>query len=157
MSRNDEFDNDTNEALFSLNFTLPNKQKVSGNFYSDTTIDYEKLEQELVEAPSKFAFWSVLLAEQKYKVSVVEKQVTRRRAKVYETMKNNDNGVKLTKYMMDELVAGDDEILELEGRLILERKIESKLWAAVEALKMKSEHLRSLAGFKKQELRDLSQ
>jgi len=152
----DEFDKQMMDSLFQLNFKLPNGQKIIGNFYPDTEIDYDQLEEQLANMPSKFAFWSVLLGEQKYKVALIEKQISRRRSKLCENFLNEgkEEGVRLTKYLLDELVEADDKMLELDSRLIKENRVLSKLWVVVNALQMKSEHLRSLAGFKKQELRD---
>ena len=52
------------------------------------------------------------------------------------------------------LLQSDQRIVDLESKLIIANRTLSKMFAIVDAIKMKSEHLRSLAGFKKQELRD---
>ena len=54
----------------------------------------------------------------------------------------------------DEIVEADDKILELQTFLMLAQRSLGKLYGFVDAIRMKSEHLRSLAGFKRQEMRD---
>lgn len=153
-----EFDQELLDALFKLDFKLPNGKRVVGTFHPDTQIDYENLEDQLADTPAKYAFWSAILSEQKYKVAAVEKSISRRRAILTDQMvtKGNSEGVKIHKYLLDELIEADDKMFELSMKLIKEQRILGKLWTAVNALQMKSEHLRSLAGFKKQELRDSS-
>lgn len=148
-------DEEVASALFQLNFTLPNGQKVTGSFEADTKIDYDSLEEQLAETPAKYAFWSALLGEQKYAVSVLEKQVARRRSKLCEGFQASaqDEGIKLAKHVIDEMVQADTIMFELEARLLQANRTLSKLWVIENALKMKSEHLRSLAGFKREEKR----
>ena len=59
-----------------------------------------------------------------------------------------------TKYVLDEIVEADDTMLALQSKLMIAERALSKLYGFVDSLKMKSEHLRSLAGFKRQEMRD---
>lgn len=156
MSDDNVYEQGIIDALFELDFKLPNGKRVAGTFYPDTVIDYENLESQLADTPSKFAFWSAILSEQKYKVAIAEKKISRRRARLTDDLmtKGTNNGVKIHKYLLDELIEVDDEMLKLTTKLIVEQRILGKLWTAVNALQMKSEHLRSLAGFKKQEMRD---
>lgn len=158
MTQKEPSDEDVAKILFKLDFKLPNGQRVTGNFQPATKIDYDSLEEQLAETPSQFAWWSSLLAEQRTKVQTIEKQISRRRAKLTEQFFNNGqkDGVRIHKYLIDELVEADDQMLKLDAKLIEANRVQSKLWAAVQALQMKSEHLRSLAGFKKQEMRDSS-
>lgn len=158
MNQKDPFDEEVAKVLFKLDFKLPNGQRVTGDFRPATKIDYDSLEEQLAETPSQFAWWSSLLAEQRTKVQTIEKQISRRRAKLTEQFFNNgqESGIRIHKYLIDELVEADDKMLTLNAKLIEANRIQSKLWAAVQALQMKSEHLRSLAGFKKQEMRDSS-
>lgn len=144
------------DALFKLDFKLPNGKRVVGTFHTDVQIDYENLEDQLADTPAKYAFWSAVLSEQKYKIAATERAIARRRAILTNDMvsKSNDDGVKLHKYLLDELIEADEDMFKLSLTLIKEQRLLGKLWTAVNALQMKSEHLRSLAGFKKQELRD---
>lgn len=153
-----EINKEISDTLFKLDFKLPNGKRVVGNFHPDTTIDYENLEEQLADTPSKYAFWSAILSEQKYKVAAVEKTIARRRAVLTDQMvtKGNSEGVKIHKYLLDELIEADEDMYKLSMKLIKEQRLLGKLWTAVNALQMKSEHLRSLAGFKKQEMRDVS-
>ena len=70
-----EVNKELSDTLFKLDFKLPNGKRVTGNFYPDLEIDYEELEEQLADTPSKYAFWSAILSEQKYKVAATEKAI----------------------------------------------------------------------------------
>lgn len=122
----------------------------------DVAINYEYLEDQLVETPSMYVFWGTLLAEYRKQVAIIERAIKTRRGKVTRELLDeaNKTGVKLRASDVNDLIEADDKINTLEAKLIIVNKTLSKLFCIVDAIKMKSEHLRSLAGFKKQELRD---
>lgn len=150
------FDPDLAKTVFRLKVELPGGHVVDRDFSVDLDVNYEMLEEQLAETPSQYAFLSAVLAEQKHVVNKIERLVARRRAIVSqhanETAKTD--GLKLHKFVLDEIVEADDKILELQGRLMLEQRTLSKLYGFVDAIRMKSDTLRTLAGFKKQEMRD---
>jgi uncharacterized protein (DUF1778 family) len=151
----DNFNEDVTKAVFRLKIELPSGQSLERDFSIDMGIDYEMLEEELAETPSQHAFLSACLAEQKHAVAKLERLVARRRAVISqeanETAKKE--GLKLHKFVLDEIVEADDKILELQGRLMLEQRTLSKLYGFVDSIRIKSDNLRTLAGFKKEELR----
>ena len=142
-------------SVFRLKIKI-NDKEIQQDVSTDVEINYDLLEEQLTETPSKFAFWSMILADQKFKLQTIEKRITRRKSKLLTDYfdQAQQNGYKVTKYMADEFVEADDELLRLESLHIIELRLYNKLWGVVDSLKMKSEHLRSLAGFKKQEMRD---
>ena len=119
--------------------------------------DYELLEEQLTETPSIFVFWSAALAEQRRHTASLERMIQRRKAKVCETIieDSKKEKYKVTQYMLEELVELDDEYMKLQAELVLAKRTESKLWSIVRSIEMKSDNLRTLAGFKKQEMRDI--
>jgi len=142
-------------AIYKIRVDLQNGKIIERNFSTDLTIDYEILEEQLAETPAAFALWSSVLAEQRFVVAKLERLIARRRAKVCNNAREvAEEGAKLHKYVLDEIVEGDDEILKLQGQLMIANRSLSKLYGIVDAMKMKSEHLRSLAGFKRQEMRN---
>lgn len=136
--------------------TTVNDQKVERDVRPDVIIDYDQLERQLEETPSMFVFWSMLLAEAKKEVATLERVIAVRRGQVTRELLDaakNEN-VKTRASDIESLMESDQRIIDLESKLILANRTLSKMFAIVDAIKMKSEHLRSLAGFKKQELRD---
>ena len=144
------------KIIFKIVIKLPDGSSVQRNFASDVKIDYEILEDQLADTPARFAFWASVLAEQKSTVAILERKISRRRAVLSKEFFDaaSKDGYRVTKYMVDELIESDEAILRLQGKLIMEQKLMLKIQAIVDALKLKSEHLRSLAGFKRQEMRD---
>ena len=150
------FDEDLAGAVFKLKVELPNGQIVTKDFSVDIEIDYDMLEEQLAETPSIYAFLSSVLSEQKHVCAKFERLIARRRAIIIQNANETAqaDGMKLHKYVLDEIVEADDKILELQGALMLAQRSLGKLYGFVDAIRMKSEHLRSLAGFKRQEMRD---
>jgi hypothetical protein len=122
------------------------------DFRPDINIDYDDLESQMEEIPSIFAFWSSILSEQRAQTAMLERSIKMARGKIFRALMEGDGSI--PKWKVDEHIDGDDDINKLEGKLIIEKRKESKLFVIVDSLKMKSDSLRSLAGFKRQELRD---
>lgn len=139
-----------------ISVSLMNREKFSKDIRPDVEIEYDDLEKQLEETPSIFAFWSMLLADQKAVVSVIERKLNLRRATL--TNKFIDeakaSSTKLAQWQVDILLEGDEELNRLEAQNIIASKTLSKLFAVVESIRMKCDNLRSLSGFKKTELRD---
>jgi uncharacterized protein (DUF1778 family) len=151
-----EFEPELVETVFKLRVELPNGKIVTKDFSVDLEIDYDLLEEQLSETPAMFAFVSSMLSEQKYVCAKFERQIARRRAKIIQNANETAqaDGMKLHKYVLDEIVEADDTILEYQSQLMLAQRSLGKLYGLVDSMRMKSEHLRSLAGFKRQEMRN---
>lgn len=125
----------------------------------DVIIDYEVLEDQLVETPQAFLHWGFMLAEAKKNVASLERAIKMRRGQVTKDLLSEarKEGVKLRGSDIQDLIETDEQLSSLEAKMILANRTLSKLFAVVDAIRMKSEHLRSLSGFKKQEMRDVEQ
>ncbi len=150
------FDEDLAAAVFKLKVELPNGKIVTRDFSVDLGIDYDMLEEQLAETPSIFAFLSSILSEQKYVCAKYERLIARRRAIIAQNAKETADagGMKLHKYVLDEIVEADDKILELQSKLMIAQRTLGKLYGFVDSMRIKSDNLRSLAGFKRQEMYD---
>jgi hypothetical protein len=148
-------DKDIANALVRVRIKIKN-QVIERDFRTDVAIDYNLLQEQLQEAPAMFSFWSMLLSEQKSLVSQVERLMRLRAIQVgiTERQRAQENGYKLAKHELDDLIEADEEHKLLWDTFNTENRTLSKIYGIVEALRMKSEHLRSLAGFKRQEMRD---
>jgi hypothetical protein len=132
------------------------KEIVEKDFRPDLHIDYETLEQDLEAIPQIFAYWAMVYSESKAEVAKLDRMVKRRRAMVMETIlqeaKKNEMP-KVSKDIFKELIEKDEKLTAIELKLLLANRNMGKLWNIVEAMKIKAEALRSLAGFKRQEQR----
>jgi hypothetical protein len=128
-------------------------QVVDRDFRPDLAIDYETLEESLMTAPQTFAFWAMVYSEQKAYVAKLDRISKRRRAQIYDLIieESQKKSVKVPEKILRELVEKDDKLLEIESKLILANRTLGKLFNIVDAMKLKVEALRSLAGFKRQE------
>jgi hypothetical protein len=146
---------DVARTLFKLRVEVDGRI-VERDFQPDVIIDYENLEEQLDETPALFAFWSSLLAEGKKQSATLERMIKRRKGEVTKHLlqEAREQGVKLRGSDVEDLIETDDDLNKLEAKLIIANKTLSKLFAIVDAVRMKSEHLRSLAGFKRQEQRN---
>lgn len=129
---------------------------VERDFRPDVEIDYDNLVKQLEETPAMFSWWAALLAEVRKNVAVLERKIKRRKGEVTRELLDaaKNEGTKLRRDDVLDLIEADDLVNKYEAELIMANKYLSKLFAITDALKMKSEHLRSLAGFKRQEQRD---
>jgi hypothetical protein len=148
---------DIARMLIRVRVELTQDQIVDKDVRPDVLIDYDMLEEQLQTTPASFAFWSMLLAEGKKQVAALERAVKRRRGEAVKELldEGRKEGVKVRTADVKDLVEADEQLNRLEAKLILAHKTTSKLFAVVDAIRMKSEHLRSLAGFKRQEQRDV--
>ena len=141
------------ESIFTINVKLLGGAEIKRDFSPDIAIDYENLEKQLSEGPSKYAFWSMVLAEQKMGVAVLDLEVKRCRGKIVDNLvKEVDDRKKLRASDIKELIEADDGLLKLQAKLIKEERTLSKLFAITRALEMQSENMRSLFSLKRKEM-----
>lgn len=119
----------------------------------DVQINFDNLEEELEQTPEMFAFWSQLLAEQKAKVAKLtrQKEITRGYVRSRMLEEARQRGTSLRAEDLKEIINSDKALVELDKEIIIERRKEDKVKSVVDALRLKSEHLRSLSGFKREE------
>lgn len=153
----DTFSEDIAKAVFKLHLTLPNGQTIDRDFTPDINIDPEMLNEQMKELPAIYAFYSVAWAEQKAQVAMLSRTIKRRRGKIVEKLRKSagegNQSVRITDRALIELIESDNSLLELNSKLILAEKIESKLYGVVSSLRMKAEMMRTLAADKREELR----
>jgi hypothetical protein len=143
------------EYLFNIKLTLPQRiGLVQRDVRADLVIDFDLLEGQLSDTPEMLAFFDMLLAEQVAKVATMKRRVKRTRGLTLEALLESSrmaHGREMRRADCEDLVESDDQVVKTEAELILEQLKEDRIKSVVEAIKMKSEHLRSLAGFKRQE------
>lgn len=146
---------DVFNELFVFKVKLTNGNVVPVNIANDIEVDYERLEEQLDECSGQYVFWASIYSEAKAMVSLLERRIKSRKGDITETLVKDLRAGGMTK-VTDKQVAAvvdKDEILfQWEVKLIVLQKNAWKLWHMLQAVQMKSEHLRSRSGFKKQEL-----
>lgn len=144
------------ETIIRVKVNLPKQRYVERDFRPDVAVEYDNLEVQLEHTPSSFAFWSVVLAEHRAAVAIIERKIKARRAALTNELleKAKLDGVKIAQWQVETLIETDDTLITFESELILANRTLSKLYAIVDAIRMKSDNLRSLAGFKREELKE---
>lgn len=140
-------------TLFRFDVKMPNGAVVQVDLLQDIDIDWENLESQLGYTHQQYLYYALMMTELKAQVSILERKCKARRGVLVEAAVGvaKELGVRPTADQTKSMIESDDTLNKLEAIQINSQKHANKLHHTVEALRMKSEHLRSLAGFKKQE------
>lgn len=143
---------DDNIMCSSKHFTREHK-KARINMVPDLDLDYDILELQMQDLPSQYAFYASIYSEARLKVALEERKLKAiRGALIYEIQKRAAaENVRLTDNQIKNTVEAEKGIEDADKRLQLAQMQCGKLYHIMEALKMKAELARSLAGFKRQE------
>lgn len=149
-------DQDVSDYLFNIRINLPKRVGVfQRDVRPDVIVDFDLLEQQLAETPEMIVFWDQLLAEQKSVVARIKRQMEIVRGYVTSSIleKARENNTTVRRDDIKDLIGRDPKMIELVKTLIKEELAEHKIKAVVNCLQTKADNLRSLAGFKKQEMK----
>lgn len=146
-------DPDLSEWLFNIRVKLKDRSLIQRDIRPDVKINYDDLERQLCEVPEMMVFWDLILAEIKAEVATLETRKEALRADIIDEIKQKaeESNVRVSVQIMRDLVNSDDRMLVNAAELIDMQKKEHQIKAIVNALYRKSESLRSLAGFKREE------
>lgn len=143
--------------IIRLKVWLDDDNAVERDFRPDLIIDYEKLEEAMQTAPQAYAFWAMVYSEAKSEVAKLELMSKRRRAAIIDMLMGEakkEGSLRIPEKIVRELAEKDEKLVLTESKLVIANRTAGKLFHIVEAMKMKAEMLRSLAGFKREELRN---
>lgn len=152
-----------NTTLFKFNVKLQVKEQgedgkaknkvITVDLLPDLDLDYEILEQQIQDIPSQYAFWSTVFSEVKMGVAIAERQYKMRLGEAMEKITDSyaKNGIKPTAEVIKRIVEKDAELVKADLELQKAQMKAGKLYHMLEALKLKAELARTLAGFKKNE------
>lgn len=129
-------------------------KKVQLDIVPDLDLNYEILEKQMEQLPSQYAFYSMMYSETRLKVSVEERRLKAIKGELIQEIQRraHESKVKIPVEHAKSIVESDSQIIDADKRLQIAQMQCGKLYHMLEALKMKSELARSLAGFKKQEM-----
>ena len=150
----DSLPDELQNTIMKIKVVLPDRE-FEHDFRPDVGIVYDRLEQQLEDTPPQFVFWSVVYAEQKAKVSILERELLMAKSKAERMISEElrKSNAKLGRQEINAVIELNDIVHRISCKIIDEEKKLYKLKAVVEALKMKTDNLRSLAGFKREEHR----
>lgn len=141
--------------LFVFKLKLTNGTTMVVNMVNDLEVDYERLEEQIDQCPGQYVWWASIYSEAKSMVSLLERRIKIRRGQLTEKMvyQLREGGLtKVTDKQVAAVIEKDDILIAWEVKLIVLQRNTGKLWHMLQAIQMKSEHLRSRAGFKRQEM-----
>lgn len=143
-------------TLFKFNIKLLNGNTITVNMLNDLDIDYDILERQLEDIPAQYAFWAAVYSEVRSYVAVYERRIKAKKGRLTETIIEaaKIDKVKLPEKIVASIVEKDESLAKLDMDLASAQMKAGKLYHMLEAIKMKSELTRSLAGFKRQEKSD---
>jgi hypothetical protein len=142
-----------NSTLFKFNVKLQNGTSIDINLAEDVDINFDILEEQHERIPAQYVYWAAIYSELRCAVSVTELKMRSRRQAVLRRVLNefHERNAKTTDKQTAALIDGDPELVKLEAELAILQRNCGKVYHMVEAIKLRSEHCRSLAGFKRQE------
>ena len=126
-----------------------NGKDIEVDMRADLEVDYSIILQQLEDTPSELAYWAAIYSELKARCSLLERKIKARRGFVSVDIidKYSKQQTKLTDKQLLSAIDGDIILNGLETELTKIQKHTGKLYFMIEAIKMKSDNLRSLAGF----------
>jgi len=140
--------------IFKFNISITPEQDVSIDMLADLGMDYNNIQEELEEMPSVYAYWAAMYSEVKEQCAVLERRIKARRGALAKALVNKftREQVRLTDKQLTAVIESDKVLNELEEKKERMNKQTGKLYYMIQAIQMKSDNLRSLAGFARQEM-----
>ena len=138
-------------TLFKFAVSVGKDHKIEVDMTADLNIDYDIIQQQLEDTPSEFVYWGAILSELKMQAAALERKIKARRGKLTKSLveEANSAGVRVTDKQVTAMIEADDLLNRLEVKHLLMQKHVGKMYFMVDAIRMKSESIRSLSGFAK--------
>ncbi|MCK9558127.1 MAG: hypothetical protein M0R50_08830 [Candidatus Cloacimonetes bacterium] len=140
-------------SLFKFKIKLQNGSTIEVNLAADIDINFDILEDQHERIPAQYIYWAAIYSELRCAVAIMELRMKSRRKSITRriTEEFHSTNTKLTDKQLLALTEGDDGLVKNEAELAILQRNCGKVYHMVEAIKLRSEHTRSLAGFKRQE------
>ena len=129
------------------------RKELEVNMLPDLDLDYEILEQIIQDIPAQYAYWAAVYSEVRMGVGLAERKLKMRYGQVIEKLNKEfeDRKYKPTVEVIKRIVEKDEAIAKADIEYQKAQMQCGKLYHMLEAIKMKAELARSLAGFKRNE------
>jgi hypothetical protein len=142
-----------NSNLFKFAVRLQNGTICEVNLAQDIDINFEILEEQHERIPAQYIYWAAIYSELRCAIAILELKMRSKRhailRRIIEEFRAHNN--KTTDKQTNALIEGDPELVKSEAELAILQRNCGKVYHMVEAIRLRSEHSRSLAGFKRQE------
>lgn len=145
----------TTEAIV-FKIKLSNDTIITINMLDDLDIVYDDIEKQLESIQTIYSFYGAIYSELRMNVAVLERKIKAKRGRLYAMALDaaKAENTRLSEKTLERIIEKDKNLIESELNLAILNKNVGKLWFKIDALRMKCDNLRSLAGFKKQEHRN---
>jgi hypothetical protein len=142
-----------NSPLFQFKIKLQNGNTCEINLVADIDINFEILEEQHERIPAQYIYWAAIYSELRCAVAILElKMRSKKNVVLRKTLEEfRARNAKTTDKQINAIVDGDQDLVKSEAELAILQRNCGKVYHMVEAIKLRSEHCRSLAGFKRQE------
>ncbi len=129
----------------------PTPQIINVDLTADLDVCYELVQQQLEEVPSQYVFWGSIYSELKLQCAKFERQIKGKKGQVTDRILKEAaaQSIKITDKQVNAIIESDIQLQELELKLAIYERNTGKVWFVVQALQMRADSLRSLAGFSK--------
>ena len=130
---------------------------IRAEVFPDVNLNYNKIEHQLEEIPSQFAYWATIKAEAELYVASLEKQLKIVKAIVEEELVEHcaSHALKYTVGFTKSQVEKDARVISIENRYNIAKASKEKISVIVDAISKKADLARSLNSLKKEELNKL--
>ena len=129
------------------------KKRITVDLLPDLDLDYEILETQLQNLPAQYAFFAAVYSEVRMNSELVERALKAKKGNIVKMMVSEAGREKI-RFTADQIkivLESDEGLMRLDEQYQKLQMQAGKLYHMLEALKMKSELARSLAGFKRKE------
>ena len=146
---------DDGQLCNSVKFKPVNK-KITVDLLNDIDLSYDDLELHMQRLPAMLVFWSAVYSEARMKVALDERRLKAIKGEIMHRIvaKSQQESIKLSVEQVKNVVESDREVQAADVQLQFSQMQCGKLYHYIEALRMKAELARSLAGFKRQEFKN---
>lgn len=132
----------------------PKQKELEVDLLPDLDLDYEILEQQMLDFPAQYAYWASIYSEVRMAAAIAERKLKMRYGSAMERVQQEfaDRNLKPTVEVIKKVVEKDADLAKADMELQRLQMQVGKLYHMLEALKAKIDVARSLVGFKRHEL-----
>ncbi len=131
----------------------PKYKEIEVDLLPDLDLDYEILEQQMLDCPAQYAFWAAVYSEVRMGVAIAERKLKMRHGAAMERVQQEfaDRNLKPQLEVIKRIVEKDEGLARADMEYQRLQMQAGKLYHMLEALKAKIDVARSVVGFKRQE------
>lgn len=131
----------------------PKQKELEVDLLPDLDLDYEILEQQMLDFPAQYAYWAAIYSEVRMAAAIAERKLKMRYGSAMERVQQEfaDRNLKPTVEVIKKVVEKDADLARADMEYQKLQMQVGKLYHMLEALRAKIDVARSVVGFKRQE------